>query len=143
MQRARPRGLTLALLACTVLYGIYPLVEGGFFLIVTLRMNEQVQSRLALTFALGVALLLLMIPAWLGRPPQIRLIVIVAVLGLMLLNLAFVIGDMTAQNEGLVLDSLSQSAPAVDTCSLLVQIIVPLYVIWYLSRYPSRQYYQG
>jgi hypothetical protein len=140
MRVGRPLGLTIALLACTVLYGLYPLGEALLFLTAAVRTNEAISARVVLTLVLSVGFLLMLIPAWAGRPPQMRIILAITVLALMGINLAFVIGDLAGRQNALP-DAASQFSQTVDYCSLLLQTLVPLYVIWYLNRYPSRAYY--
>ena len=144
MKRGRPLGLTLALLTCTVLYGLYPLLEALFLMTVTVRLNAAIAPRVVLTLVLGIGFLLILIPAWQGRPPQIRRVLMAAVGGLMVINLAFSVVDLTGNNTGgAMMDSLSQTRQTTTLISLLLQIFVPLYVIWYLNRHPSRQYYDA
>ncbi len=141
MRRGRPRGLTIALLACAVLYGLYPLAQASLFMVAAVRTSNPISARMVLGVVLGVGFLLLMIPAWLGRPPQMRLILTLVVLGLMVLNLAFVISDLSHHERDIIADAGSQISRAINICSLVFQILVPLYVIWYLNRYPSRAYF--
>ncbi len=143
MRPGRPIGLTIALLACTILYGIYPLLEAVLFISVNARMGSGISARLAMALVMGVAFLLLLIPAWRGRPPAIRLILIGAVLVVAVINLAFLLGDAAAQQNPFELNAASQIGQTINTCSLLAQLAIPLYVVWYLSRYPSRNYYAG
>jgi hypothetical protein len=143
MRPRRPRGLTIALLACTVLYGLYPLAQGLFFIFPAFsRPTYEVQPRVALNIVLGLAFLILMIPAWRGRPPRIRLVLTGAVLGLMLLYLGFAVADLAAQS-GLALDSTSALDRTTATCSIPFYLLLTTYIVWYLNRYPSRAYYRG
>ncbi len=139
----RPRGLTIALLACTVLYGLYPLVTGLFFLLPAVgRPQYTVEPRVVLDVVLSLGFLALLVPAWRGRPPRIRLILTAAVIGLMLLNLGMAVYDLTSRSA-LTLDSTSQLSEATTTCSIPIYALLTLYIVWYLNRYPARAYYRG
>jgi len=143
MRPARPRGLTIALLACTVLYGLYPLATGLFFLLPALgRPQYTVEPRTVLDIVISLAFLALLIPAWRGRPPRTRLILTAAVIGLMLLNLGTAVYDLTNQ-PALTLDSTSQISQATTTCSIPIYAQLTLYIVWYLNRYPARAFYRG
>lgn len=144
MRRGRPLGLSIALWACTVLYGLYPLAEAAFYLVmVTRRSSIQVPSRVLLGLVLSVGFLLLMIPAWLGRPPQIRLVLTAAVLTLMVINLGFALGDLLTQPEGIIADSATDLNRAANACAIPLYVLITAYIVWYLNRYPSRAYYSG
>ena len=143
MRPRRPRGLIIALLACTVLYGLYPLAQGLFFILPALsRPTYEVQPRVLLDILLSIAFLILLIPAWLGRPPSIRPILTGAVLILLVINLGFALADLAAQS-GLVLDSTTQLDRTTTTCSIPFYLLTTAYIVWYLNRYPSRVYYRG
>ena len=144
MRRGRPLGLTLALWACTLLYGLYPLAEALFYLIlITRRSSTPVSPRAFLSLILSVGFLLLMIPAWLGRPPQIRKILTVVVLGLMVINLGLALVDLLNRPTNVLADSSTAITQTADTCSFPIYILVTAYIVWYLNRYPSRAYYNG
>lgn len=143
MRPRRPRGLIIALLACTILYGLYPLAQGLFFILPAIgRPSYEVQPRLLLDIILSIAFLILLIPAWRGRPPRIRLILTGAVAILMLINLGFALADLAAQPT-LALDSTTELDRATATCSIPIYLMLTTYIVWYLNRYPSRAYYRG
>ncbi len=142
MRRPRPLGLTIALLACTLLYGLYPLALAVFYLVFALRRQSSgADLRALMQLILSVGLLALVIPAWRGRPPQIRRILTLAVLGLMVLNLAFAAADLSVQPAGVMADSTSDARRVVDLCAFPVYLLVSLYIAWYLNRYPARAFY--
>lgn len=144
MQRGRPLGLSIALWACTVLYGLYPLAEATFYLVMTSRRSSiQVPPRVLIGLGLSVGFLLLMVPAWRGRPPQIRLALTAAVLLLMIINLGFALGDLLTQPEGIIADSATDLNRAANTCAIPLYVLITAYIVWYLNRYPSRAYYSG
>ncbi|MBN1963338.1 MAG: hypothetical protein JW910_01745 [Anaerolineae bacterium] len=144
MRRGRPFGLTIALLACTVLYGLYPLGEVLFYLIVQgRRPSMAIPARLWPTLIFSLAFLVLLVPAWLGRPPRIRVILIGAVLVVTVLNVVFALVDLTAQLDLTTIDAATDLSRSLDTCSLTFNIVVGLYIVWYLNRYPARAYYRG
>ena len=144
MRPRRPRGLTIALLTCTVLYGLYPLVQGLFFILPALsRPTYEVQPRVLLDLGLSIVFLILLIPAWLGRPPRIRPILTAAVLLLMAINLGFALADLAAAQATLTLDSTSALDRTTTTCSIPFYLLLTGYIVWYLNRYPSRAYYRG
>lgn len=146
MRRARPLGLTIALAACTLLYGLYPLALGLFYVTMAVRRQASgLDARAALTLLTSVGFLVLLIPAWRGRPPRVRLILTLAVLALAVLNLAFAATDLLAPaaSGGALLDTLSEAERTVNLCAFPVYGLVTLYVVWYLNRRPSRNFYGG
>jgi xanthine/uracil permease len=141
MRPGRPRGVTIALLACTVLYGLYPLLESVLYLTVEIRSGDPVAFRVIVSLLLSLVMVGLLIPAWRGRPPQIRLILSGAVIGLMLINLGLTIVDLT--QEDILFDAASQAARAFNNTRLVLYPLLTLYIVWYLNRYPARQWYAG
>ena len=144
MRPGKPLGLTLALVACVVLYGLWPLAQALLFLSLAARTNETLAPQAWLALVLSLGFLALLVPAWLGRPPQIRWVLSIAVIGLTIFQLALVIGGLTSPPDGVALpDAGSAISRTVNFGMLCVYIPVPLYIVWYLNRYPSRVYYGG
>lgn len=144
MRRGRPLGLTIALAACTVLYGLYPLGQAAFFLLLQgRRASIELPARVVLQSVLAVAFLIVLVPAWLGRPPRIRLVLVIAVLLLLVVNVGLAVADLLSAPGVDQLDAAADLARTQVICDFALNILVGLYIIWYLSRYPSRAYYQG
>ena len=144
MRRGRPLGLTIALWGCTILYGLYPLAQAIFYLVLSGRRNDsEFLTRALFSLALSVGFLLLMIPAWLGRPPRIRNILTVAVLGLLAVNLFFALLDLVHQGDPFTVNSTTEISRAADYCAFPLYILTTAYILWYLNRHPSRTYYAG
>lgn len=167
----RPLGLSLAILACVCLFSLFPLGELGLKLIIQERFSrfEEImipsfdeeepfvgaiasggsvtlvtETELWLQAGLGVAFLIVCIFAWRGRPPWVRYVLFVMVLGLTLLSAAITLSQLLsppALEDGITsADGFFQQA----RCGQLVlTILIPLYMIWYMNRAPARAFYRG
>ena len=159
----RPFGVSLAIVASTFLYTLLPLLQIGTILLVrqhflNIQFGDEVpnpiamggdflgvpESNLILQGALSLGFLMIAILAWRGRPSIIGFVLVVAVFGLTLVKL-FSIVLQTATDQGIQagfssLDSVMQS---LATGQLTVEVLVMLYVIWYINRGPARAFYRG
>lgn len=142
MRRGKPLGLSIALVLSALLYGLMPLAEAIFFLVLRMRTHRELEPRAWLLLVSGIIFLILMIPAWLGRPPKIRPVLSMAVVGFSVLRLVFVIIELSNRPEnGPIQDSGTAPSNASNLSLLLIYVLVPLYIVWYLNRHPSRAYY--
>lgn len=170
MEQVRARrtlGVSLAITASTLLFTVLPLVQVAMVLIVQARLSGLparvsaapdvlgeplfsggdflgiapaallLQAGLALGFAPVAAL------AWRGGRPRVRGIFIFAVLALTLIavlqSLQAALGQPALEGG---LDSGQALARQAAACSLMWQIAIPLYVLWYMNRAPARAFYQ-
>ena len=143
MRQPRPLGLTLALLAAGVLYGLYPLVEALLYLSVGLRNQNALSPRVVISITVSMGLLLLLIPAWRGRPPMVRPALSGTLLALMVANVGLALYDLNQRSGSIIQDAGTQIAQAQDTCGVPLYVLVTLYCVWYLNRYPSRAFYRN
>ncbi len=164
----RPLGLTLAILATTMIFTIMPLLRLGLDLLIMSRFNnldytmpwggeggtEAIFSggnadlidagELALITTLGVGFLIIAIFAWRGRPAWIRFVLFWAVLsldviyGLLILRSLLAPPDLT---QGL--SSADGFVQSTQVGYLLLIMLVTLYLIWYMNRAPARAFYRG
>ncbi|MCC7206303.1 MAG: hypothetical protein IT323_03300 [Anaerolineae bacterium] len=144
--RFRPLGLTLAILATALGYGLIPMLP-VLLVLWTALTGREIGLEMANTplnwlgVLLGVAVLVACVFAWWGRPRGVRR----ALLILVWLSTAFMLYRVglaltSAPSLGQVGGSLS-SGMAVLLCQGPVLVFVPLYVTWYLNRAPARAFY--
>lgn len=167
MKPGRTFGLSLAIAASVMLFTILPLMQVLMVLIVQLRL-QNAQPVLPITqdgiepiamggnftglpdFALflqtllGLAFLIIALFAWRGRPHSIRQIMIAAVCGLTLLTLIVSVLPLISQptlETGF--DSGNSLSRSLSASRFVLSVLIPLYVVWYLSRGPARAFYRG
>lgn len=93
---------------------------------------------------IAIMFLVVTILAWKGRPPQIRWIMLAAVLGLTAINLWQTISTVIAPVEiQQGIDSGVAIARQIACGTITFQVTIPLYVVWYMNRAPARAFYQG
>jgi hypothetical protein len=159
----RPLGVTLAILASALLFGILPLTQLSIPLIIQARMAQidlgdgqapvfaggnfegvsDVQS--LIQFLLAVIFIGVCISAWIGRPPRIRIIMATGVIVLTVLQFLFVIVPRVATQpdfqQGITSgDGLLRTAAITQ---FAISMLVALYVVWYLNRAPARAFFRG
>ncbi|NDJ76407.1 MAG: hypothetical protein GYB65_09120 [Chloroflexi bacterium] len=145
----RPLGVTLALVATGVLYGILPLLEVYLLQELEATAGEayiqggvSISTWKVLQALYGGVVLMICIWAWWGRPPWVRFVLIGAILLPTLFNLWRVIDAWTSEIDP-VFGGQAQEASRTFllNCYLPGIILVPLYVVWYLNRAPARAFY--
>lgn len=162
----RPLGLTIAILVAIIFYSIIPLLFTAQLLLVEAHMASMetewyvdeddtveqiasggdltggitrfdmiVQGVLAVIF-LGVAFF-----AWRGKPRIMRHVYVLAVIITSLVTLFVTI--FPSATGGLSGGSLDSFSRLLNPTVLVFNILLPLYVIWYLNRAPARAFYRG
>jgi hypothetical protein len=167
-QARRTLGVSLAVIASTLLFTVLPLIQVSMVLIVQARLSglparvSAAQDVLgeplfsggdllglapgALLLQAGLALgfVPVAVLAWRGGRPRVRSIFMFAVLALTLIavlqSLQAALGQPALEGG---LDSGQALARQAAACSLLWQIAIPLYVLWYMNRAPARAYYRS
>ncbi|MBC7810441.1 MAG: hypothetical protein H7175_04805 [Burkholderiales bacterium] len=161
----RPFGLTLAILASVVLFSVLPLMQIALVLSVRQHFSQQdyqfgedgVQAiasggdvlgigdtELLLRGVIAVAFLVIGIAAWIGRPRAVHALMLVAVLALALgtiaANLLPILNARALETGVTSGDTLGQPFRVAE---LVLTLLVPLYVVWYMNRGPARAFYRG
>jgi hypothetical protein len=146
--RYRPLGLLIAILATGVIYGLGPLVQPLMAFIVNLRGGGQTGVTLLhtvdwLNAAIGLIVIAVCIMAWRGQPAWSRWVLIsivwIATLA-QAINLLFPAVDESTGNA-VVGSNLSGVTQPFMLCQLVLYILIPLYITWYLNRAPVRAFY--
>jgi len=144
----RPPGVTLALLAVAVLYGVRPLLEAALFHRLEATADEalipggiEVSVWTGIEGIAGAVIILLCVLAWLGRPARIRWALIVAMLALTAINLFRIIQAWAAPDDPVFGGQIQSALRNVLLCQLPLMVLVPLYVVWYLNRAPARAFF--
>lgn len=166
----RPLGLSLAIIASALLFSILPLLQVGFVGLIQSRfaalgstevtypdgqtvtplasgVEVEIVNPTALIIQVVVSLVFLTIAVmtWVGRPRQIRYIFLAAVLtlaGLSIMTLIIqVLNPPTLQTTGL--SSGDDVGQRLRWSEILVSVLVPLYVVWYVNRAPARAFFRG
>jgi len=161
----RPFGVSLAIIASVFLFTIIPLLQIGAVLSVRqhfLNMDFQdeelgldpiaiggdflgvSESVIFFQGILSIIFLMIAVAAWRGRPANMRFILVAAVAGLTLLKFVTVVAQVlsqpTMQAGFSSMDNLMQS---LGIGQLVIEVLVVLYVAWYMNRAPARAFYRG
>lgn len=164
----RPFGLTLAILVSVVLYTILPLLVVGGILIVEEHFRNMQETtlvlpgmlvqepviggnfrggitdeQLILQSAIAVGFLLIALMAWRGRPPVMRHLFTGAVVLLSGSIIVLTLFPPSSDTQGVSGGSLTTALETVSCIQVGAYIVLPLYVIWYLNRAPSRAFFRG
>lgn len=162
----RPLGVSLAVLLSVGLFVLLPLFRLGVDLYVEARfrsledvavpLGEEVEmtpllvggdvtlvtlDRLLLEGLPAVGFLILAIFAWRGRPAWMRLIFFASVVALAVLNLLLILFSASQPQAGI--DSFQATSNTLLCGQVVLLVLVPLYVVWYLNRGPARAFYRG
>lgn len=164
----RPFGVTIAIIVSVIMYSFLPLTQVVIILGVEQIVNDVsdgidltvdasasggdfrggvtdgqliTQSAFSLIF-LGVAIM-----AWRGRPSYMRFVLIGSVLILALINIGLIIIPQLTQSDsgltGASGGSLEDAFASLQITQIILLILVPIYVVWYLNRGPARAFYRG
>ncbi len=164
----RPFGLTLAILVSIVLYTVLPLLVVGGILVVeehfrniqetTLVLPGMVvqepvvggnfrggitDAQLILQSIIAVAFLVIALLSWRGKPPVMRHVFTGTVVLLSGSIIALTLFPPSSDTQGVSGGSLTAALEAVSCVQVGAYIVLPLYVIWYLNRAPSRAFFRG
>ncbi|MBL8154645.1 MAG: hypothetical protein JNM70_10725 [Anaerolineae bacterium] len=159
----RPLGVTLAIFASTVLFSLFPLIQ--VLLLFNVRQHFISQSfdpsygdpiisgadvlgvpDTLLTFQAFIAVIFLVIAvmAWRGRPPQMRFVLMGAVLFLTVLRFMLTVSpSITPPDPQAGYSSLDSILGLLNSTQFVLNLLVMLYVVWYLNRGPARAFYRG
>lgn len=159
----RPLGVSLAIITSILLFSVLPLIQVGLVMVVQQHfasldfpeggpqpvavggdflgvapMTLIVQSALALAF-LGLAAM-----TWRGRPGRIRFIFVGTVVLLTIVKIAVqLVQALQAQALTQGISSLDSLAAAFGRIQSGFEVLVMLYVVWYMNRGPARAFYRG
>lgn len=163
MQRPpRPFGVSLAIVAAFFMFSLLPLLQAGLLLVVQSRFNSVTlpedypqpvtggeilglsSTGLLLQFVAGAAFLLIAGLAWRGRPPAMRFVFVGTVVLLTVVKFAVLVaGRLAAADVQIGVSSLDSIVSSVQAGQLVIEVLVTLYVLWYLNRGPARAFYRG
>lgn len=164
MQRPlRPLGVSLAVVASTFLFSILPLMQVALLLAIrshftSIEFAENIPQPIvtggdilgisweSVIFQGIVAIIFLVIAimAWRGKPAFMRLVLVGAVVILTAIKLMTIISQQLAtQNLAFGTSSLDSILSSISTGQFVIEILVMLYVIWYMNRGPARAFYRG
>jgi hypothetical protein len=145
----RPLGLTLALLATAVWFGVLPLLELYFMRRIGATAEEAlVPGGIEITTwdwlegACGLTMLLLCVLAWWGRPAWVRFVLQGGVLLLTTVFLYRIIQAAVNPADPIYGGQVQEALRGALLCQLPAMVLVPLYVVWYLNRAPARAFYR-
>lgn len=145
----RPLGLSLALLATAILYGLTPLFEVYFIRRLSMTTQEsfllggvEVSAWVWVQAGVGALILLLCALAWWGRPPWIRHALVAVIALVTLANLYRGVEAASAPADPVYAGQAQSILRGWLLCQLPALILVPLYTAWYLNRAPARAFYR-
>jgi hypothetical protein len=159
----RPFGVTLAIVASACMFSILPLLQVGLVLAVRqhfLNMDFQEsgldtiamggdflgvpESSLIVQSILSIGFLVISILAWRGKPSSIRFIMIAAVFVLTGIKLVSVLVPLFNQPDFQAgTSSMDGMMNSLGVGQFVVELLVLLYVIWYMNRGPARAFFRG
>ncbi|NWG18274.1 MAG: hypothetical protein HXY41_16750 [Chloroflexi bacterium] len=161
----RPLGVSLAIIASLLVFSVLPLLQVGMVLTVRqVRLNALNQelsedapafsgadvvggiseAELLIQGVLGLGFLALAAPAWRGRPPALRFMLVGAVVLLTVIKLAaIIIQSLSQHNLQIGMSSADSIFQSLSVGQLAVEFLVMLYVVWYMNRGPARAFFRG
>jgi hypothetical protein len=146
-RRYRPLGMIIAILATAVVYGIIPLVPLAMTALITLEGHNMSGADLPynnLDVTVAIIILLICILAWLGRPRWIRWVLILSVW----LATAYQIKGLYqtlppgSVMKGATGGTIAEFSQSVVPCIVIMLVVIPLYITWYMNRAPVRAFYR-
>jgi hypothetical protein len=146
----RPLGITLAIVATALLYGVLPILETYFMHRLDMTTSEAfIQGEVDIgtwkwvQAIYGGVMLVICGLAWWGRPPWIRFVLMGAILLATGITLLRVVEAWTTDvNQIFGGQAQDVQRDYLLRCWLPGSLLVPLYVIWYLNRAPARAFYR-
>lgn len=143
-----PPGITLALIAVALLYGVRPLLEAALYRRFDATADEAlIPGGIELSVWSGIEgvfgglMLILCVLTWIGRPPRIRWVLMGAMLALTAINLFRILQAWGAPEDPVFGGQVQSALRNALLCQLPLMVLVPLYVIWYLNRAPARAFF--
>ena len=166
MKPPRTLGISLAILLSVFLFTVLPLLQLAVLLIIQYRVQSIQIGRtldvsgdpiavggsfgglsnelLIIQVILGLIFLVIAVFAWRGRPESVRYLMIIGVSLLTVLYVWDLIASLlTPPTPSMGLDSGAEITRALLCAHLFANLLVPLYVIWYLNRAPARAFFHG
>jgi hypothetical protein len=146
----RPLGLTIAIVATAIFYGLLPLSFLYFLWRVDATAKEvfimggvDIPTLIWLGGVFGGATLIICLMAWLGRPSWIRFVLVGCILPQTVFYLYWTVRAMTTPEDP-VSGGLVQSTTRgfLSSCIGPGIIMVLPYVLWYVNRAPARAFYR-
>ncbi len=157
----RPLGVSLAIIASSFLFAVVPLMQVVMVLLVqrhfmNLSFEEGFEpfvtggdflgipeSSILLQSLLSIGFLIIAGMAWRGRPPAMRYILVVAVAVLTGIKLVGIITQSLSAQDMQTMSSLDALSRSLGTSQVIFDLLVTVYVIWYMNRGPARAFYRG
>lgn len=159
----RPLGVALAIFTSLFLFTLLPLMQIGMILVVQRHFSSLefpeggpqpivvggdflgvspwailAQALIAVIFAI------ILVFAWRGRPSFIRFVFVGSVIFLTLMKIAaMLIQSSATQNLSEGISSLDSLVATFGSIQVVVELVVMIYVVWYLNRGPARAFYRG
>ena len=145
-ERVRRPGVTLALVAVALLYGVRPLLEAALFHRLDATADEAlipggitISVWTSVEGAVGGVMLILCALTWIGRPPRIRWALIGAMIALTAVNLFRIIQAWGTTPDPVFGGQVQSALRNVLLCQFPLMVLVPLYVVWYRTA-PQRAF---
>lgn len=114
-------------------------------IIVGASVLEQENTPLILQGLLAVSFFLVSVATWRGKPPFIRFVFLGMVIVLTAGNLAqaytLLSGQPPTPQTGM--DSGADLARTFTLSQLCISLVIPSYIVWYMSRGPARAFFRG
>lgn len=163
----RTLGISLAILVSVMLFTVIPLLQVAIVLIFEARTRSIDMAALTgdpdgvlpiatgtsiggassafliVQALLGVVFLVIAVFAWRGRPTSIRSVLLIAVVILTGFYVWDTFSALFIPATAATLDAGAGTARALQWLRLGANLLLPLYVLWYMNRAPARAFYRG
>ncbi|MCS6834653.1 MAG: hypothetical protein NZ750_01370 [Anaerolineae bacterium] len=153
----RPFGLSLAILASAILFGLLPIAENAITLALSnyqiieeglasgIRLSNYDPSASILQIVLSGIFLLLAILTWRGRPQAMRYAFPLAVLAFALGNIVWRLWPALSMPANLLdgIDSAREVAQSYLRGQLVITILTAAYCLWFSNRWSARAFFRG
>lgn len=159
----RPLGVTLAIIVSVIMYSLLPLVTVILVFMTERRLSEGVaelgasasggdllggytEAQLIFQVILSIVFFVIAVIAWRGNQGYMRFVLMGSVILLTLINIGLILIFKLAEDDESLVGQTGGSQDILEILQsgrIVLLIIVPLYVLWYLNRGPARAFYRG
>jgi len=153
----RPFGLSLAILASAVLFGLLPVVESAITLALSnyqvveeglasgIRLSNYDPATSFVQMALSGIFLVLAVLAWRGKPKTMRYVFPLAVLAFAVGNILLRLWPALSMPANLLdgIDSAREATQSYLRGQIIITALTALYCLWFSNRWSARAFFRG
>lgn len=154
----RSFGLSIAIISSVLLFTGVPFFQLAIFMLVSRPMYEDSgivtgvnvgvidQGQLFLQVLLASGFFIIALFGWNGRPAGIRRVLSFSVIGMTVYNISFILLPAILSTPNVTvsgIDSSFELSRQLRIGQLVSSLLVTVYVVWYLNRWPARAFFRG